>query len=206
MISSLNYNFNRKTKKLIMKKSLLVAILLIGGFGMNAQVLEYAQVKNAQKRSEINKDITEYISENGTSFKVGDILKINHPSNGQIFTSMTIRMTTFEMLALDQYEQRNFDYNVYARTIAKTALKIKSFVIEGDKKKGFTIAANLDGVGHNIQVRLEYGLELGEIGDYIMSSEEALAKLKSEKDKMDLGLITAEEYNSRKLELVKFIK
>lgn len=190
-----------------MKKILLVTIMSISGFVMNAQVLKYEQVKNAQKRSEINKEeITEYISENGTSFKIGDVIKIDKPSNGQIFSSMTIRMTTFEALALNQNELRNFDYNVYSRTIAKTSLKIKSFVIEGDKKKGFSIAANLDGVGHNIQVRLEYGLEIGEIGEHIMTSEEAMTQLKSEKDKLELGLITSEEYNLRKSELVKYIK
>jgi hypothetical protein len=190
-----------------MKKLLLITIMLVGVFGMNGQVLKYEQVKNAQKRSEINQEeITEYISENGTSFKIGDVLKIDKPSNGQIFSSMTVRMTTFEALALNQYELKNFDYNVYARTIAKTSLKIKSFVIEGDKKKGFSIAANLDGVGHNIQVRLEYGIEIGEIGEHTMTSEEAMAQLKSEKDKLELGLITSDEYNSRKLELVKFIK
>ena len=190
-----------------MKKNLLITIMLVSGFSMTAQVLKYEQVKNAQKKSEINKeDILEYISENGTSFKIGDALKIDKPSSGQTFTSMTIRMTTFEMLALTPQEQNNFDYSVYARTIAKTTLKIKSFVIEGDKKKGFSISANLDGVGHNIQVRLEYGLEIGEIGEHKMTSEEAMAQLKSEKDKLELGLITSEEYNSRKTELVKFIK
>ena len=85
-------------------------------------------------------------------------------------------------------------------------MKIKSFVIEGDKKKGFSIAANLDGVGHNIQVRLEYGIEIGEIGEHKMTSEEAMVQLKSEKDKFELGLITSDEYNARKSELVKFIK
>ena len=44
-------------------------------------------------------------------------------------------MTTFEMLALAQ--QNNSEYDVYSITIAKTALKIKSFIIEGDKKKDF---------------------------------------------------------------------
>jgi hypothetical protein len=190
-----------------MKKILVSTIMLFGAFVMNAQVLQYEQVKNAQKRSDISKeDIIEYISENGTSFKVGDVLKIDKPSSGQIFASMTIRMTTFEMLALSPAEINNYDYNVYARTVAKTALKIKSFVIEGDKKKGFSIAANLDGVGNNIQVRLEYGLEIGEIGEHKMTSEEAMVKLKSEKDKMELGLITPAEYNTRKAELVKFIK
>jgi hypothetical protein len=100
-----------------MKGILLITIMLISGFNMTAQVLKYEQVKNAQKKSDINKeDIIEYISENGTSFKIGDVLKIDKPINGQIFSSMSIRMTTFEMLALSQQEQKNFDYNVYSRT------------------------------------------------------------------------------------------
>jgi hypothetical protein len=190
-----------------MRKIILCATILFSSLCGFAQVLKFDQVKNAQKRSEISKkDITEYISENGTSFKIGDVLKINKPTNGQVFSSMSIRMTTFEMLALNQNEVKNFDYNVYSRTVAKTSLKIKSFVIEGDKKKGFSIAANLNGTGHNIQVRLEYGIEINEIGEHTMTSEEAMTQLKSEKDKMELGLITVEEYNSRKLELVKFIK
>lgn len=196
-----------KLKNKIMKKIILCISILFTSLCGFSQVLKYEQVKNAQKRSEISKeDITEYISENGTSFKIGDILKINRPSDGQVFSSMSIRMTTFEMLALNQNQAKNFDYNVYSRTIAKTSLKIKSFVIEGDKKKGFSIAANLDCVGHNIQVRLDYGIEIGEIGEHTMTSEEAMVKLKSEKDKMELGLITAEDYNSRKSELVKYIK
>jgi hypothetical protein len=191
-----------------MKKIILYAtILFVSCFEANAQVLKYEQVKAAQKRSELTKeDITEYISENGTSFKIGDVLKINKPSDGLIFSSMSFRMTKFEMLALDANDAKNFNYNVNARTVAQTALKIKSFVIEGDKKKGFSIAANLDGSGHNIQVRIEYGIEIGEIGEHTMTSEEAMVKLKSEKDKMELGLITAEEYNLRKAELIKFIK
>ncbi|MEN9913707.1 MAG: hypothetical protein RL528_440 [Bacteroidota bacterium] len=39
-----------------------------------------------------------------------------------------------------------------------------------------------------------------------MSSEEAITKLKAFKEKLDLGLITQEEYDSNKLELSKYIK
>jgi hypothetical protein len=39
-----------------------------------------------------------------------------------------------------------------------------------------------------------------------MSSEEAITKLKAFKEKLDLGLITQEEYDSHKLELLKFIE
>lgn len=39
-----------------------------------------------------------------------------------------------------------------------------------------------------------------------MSSEEAIKKLKAFKEKLDLGLISQEEYDSYKLELSKFIE
>jgi hypothetical protein len=39
-----------------------------------------------------------------------------------------------------------------------------------------------------------------------MTSDDALKELKKAKDKLDLGLITKEEYEVRKLELIKFIK
>lgn len=39
-----------------------------------------------------------------------------------------------------------------------------------------------------------------------MSSEEAISKLKAFKEKLDLGLITQEEYDSYKLELSQYIK
>ncbi len=39
-----------------------------------------------------------------------------------------------------------------------------------------------------------------------MTSDEALAELKKTKDKLDLGLITQEEYDKKKAELTPFIK
>jgi hypothetical protein len=39
-----------------------------------------------------------------------------------------------------------------------------------------------------------------------LSSDDALAQLKKAKDKLDLGLITQEEYDKLKAELTKYIK
>lgn len=41
---------------------------------------------------------------------------------------------------------------------------------------------------------------------YVMSSDEALAELKRQKDKLDLGIITQTQFDSSKIELTKFIK
>ena len=47
---------------------------------------------------------------------------------------------------------------------------------------------------------------MNEVKSLVMSSEEALANLKKEKDKMDLGLITPQEFEARKKELTPYIK
>jgi hypothetical protein len=39
-----------------------------------------------------------------------------------------------------------------------------------------------------------------------MTSDEALSELKKAKDKLDLGIITQEEYDLKKAELTPFIK
>ena len=39
-----------------------------------------------------------------------------------------------------------------------------------------------------------------------MTSDAAMEQLKKEKEKLDMNLITEEEYNKRKEELIKYIK
>ena len=65
--------------------------------------------------------------------------------------------------------------------------------------------AYLHGLG-GILIQFENALQSGEIKGYGMSSDDALKELKKEKDKLDLGLITEEESNKRKEELMKYIK
>ena len=75
-------------------------------------------------------------------------------------------------------------------------------------RAGFTIsvkAKSSTGVG-NYNVDFENAILNGEIKSFGMTSDEALAELKKAKDKMDLGLISKEEYETKKSELVKFIK
>ena len=55
-------------------------------------------------------------------------------------------------------------------------------------------------------IQLENALESGEIKRLGMTSEEALIELKRNKDKLDLGLINQEKYDSLKSVLVKYIK
>lgn len=52
----------------------------------------------------------------------------------------------------------------------------------------------------------ELAIDNGELKTNILSSDEALVKLKKCKDKLDLGLISQEEFDKKKEELSKFIK
>ena len=53
---------------------------------------------------------------------------------------------------------------------------------------------------------VEDAIANGELKSFGMTSDEALTELKKCKDKLDLGLMTQEEYNKKKTELSKLIK
>lgn len=58
----------------------------------------------------------------------------------------------------------------------------------------------------NYTIDFENALSNGEVKGFGKTSDEALAELKKAKDKLDLGLISQEEYDKVKAELVPFIK
>lgn len=58
----------------------------------------------------------------------------------------------------------------------------------------------------NYNVQFENALSNGEVKGFGLSSDDALAQLKKGKDKLDLGLITQEEYDKLKADLTKYIK
>jgi hypothetical protein len=58
----------------------------------------------------------------------------------------------------------------------------------------------------NYFFNIEDAITVGEVKSFGMSSDEALAALKKAKDKLDLGLISQEEYDKIKAELTPFIK
>jgi hypothetical protein len=58
----------------------------------------------------------------------------------------------------------------------------------------------------NYFLNIEDAIAVGEIKSFGMTSDEALAALKKAKDKLDLGLISQEEYDKIKAELTPYIK
>jgi hypothetical protein len=58
----------------------------------------------------------------------------------------------------------------------------------------------------NYFLYIEDAITVGEVQSFGMTSDEALTALKKAKDKLDLGIITQEEYEKIKAELTPFIK
>jgi len=58
----------------------------------------------------------------------------------------------------------------------------------------------------NYTIQFENALSPDEVKGFGMTSDEALAELKKAKDKLDLGIITQEEFNVLRSELAPLIK
>jgi hypothetical protein len=89
-----------------------------------------------------------------------------------------------------------------------TETEIKRIFVVGNKRTGYSVSMRTKGVIGllNYTIQFENALSTGEIKGTGMTSDEALAELKKAKDKLDLGLITAEDYEKKKAELTPFIK
>jgi len=158
-------------------------VLFINGF---SQTLTFNDVQSNPKGT-----FTEYISSSGQSFKVNDTLTLGVP-----------------------FRNENFDFVVQNAGIAYYPLPgilsggkviITKIKIEGKRLKVNTTTP--PGNIYSLSItNFEEAIKQGEIKSKHLSSDEALKKLKSEKEKLDLGLITQEEYNTKKAELIKYIK
>ena len=86
--------------------------------------------------------------------------------------------------------------------------EIKRIIVAGSKRTGYSVTMRTKGfIGiSNYTIQFENALTTGEIKGSGMTSDDALAELKKAKDKLDLGLITQEQYDQIKSDLTKFIK
>jgi hypothetical protein len=187
-----------KFKTPIMKKLLLSTVLLVGFVGFSQQTVKvsYEEISSAKERPSYDGDITEYVAKDGSLYKVGDKITIGVPSSNKTFAFLSSGdgfMTPLVPLEIGVSGQK---------------AEIMKFRISGTRRAGFTIwlkAKSATGMG-NYNVDFENAILNGEIKSFGMTSDEALSELKKSKDKLDLGLISKEDYEAKKTELVKFIK
>jgi len=159
--------------------------------------LSYAQeIKHSDLATAIRGEYTSYVASDGTVYKIGDVIKIGFPSSNKTFAFITegdgflLPITYLNAFASGQETE------------------IKRIFVVGNKRVGYSVSFRTKGITgiSNYTIQFENALATNEIKGFGKSSDEALIELKKAKDKLDLGLISQEEFEKLKEELRKFIK
>lgn len=162
----------------------------------NAQSISFKDVDEA-KNGKVRGTYEEYISQDGTIFKIGDVIKIGRPSTKDgMFTNITQGdgiITALERLS---------------ESASGSETEIIRLKVLGNKITGYQMYFRTKGVDGitNYTVYIEPALSTGEIGGYGITSQKALEDLKKAKEQLDLELITQVEYDSIKNTLKKYIE
>jgi hypothetical protein len=172
--------------KILKSYPIIIALLLATiniSFGQKAT---YDDVINKRVKGQIDT----YVSKNGEEFSVGDTLKLGTAFRNEQFDFI------HQNAAVAFYPLPNTASGSYV-IIKKITIRSKTTVISTTKPQGFVYALTI--------VNLEGALENGEVKSNILTADEALEELKKWKSKLDLELITQEEYEAKKKELAKYI-
>jgi hypothetical protein len=172
-------------------KLVITFFLTIAASTVVGQEIKFAELASAQRG-----EFTSYLGSDGAVYKIGDRIKIGVPSSNKTFAFIT--------------EGDGFIIpitNLYASS-SGTETEIKKIFVMGNKRAGYSVSFRTKGLTglSNYTIQFENALSTGEIKGFGFSSDDALAQLKKGKDKLDLGLITQEEFDKLKAELTKYIK
>lgn len=159
-------------------------ILSFNGFGQKAT---YNDVLSKKIKGSINT----YESKDGQTFRIGDTLTLGQATkNGEYAFIKQNAGLSYEPLPSNAASSQV--------VIKKMTARYKTLTINTTKPQGYVFALWIN--------NLEGALSVGEIKSNVMTSDEALAELKKWKSKLDLEIISQEEYNAKKDELMKYIK
>lgn len=156
-------------------------------------VLKHSDLEYGKKKPKGK--FTVYESENGTVYRLDDILTIGMPSSNKIFAFITTGdgiFTPVEKATIDASGERSKLFKIY---------------VGGTKKTGYQAYFRSKGYGgiSNYGIEVEDAIKNNELESSGLTSDQALEELKKAKSKLDLELITQDEYNKVKNELIKYI-
>ncbi len=152
--------------------------------------------------------------------KIGDKMKIGKPSGTNItnekstgFLDSTNQTTNnFSYLMLGRMGSAFLSGITYLPEIFKgreVEIEDIKFIKNGKKAKNAGVVIIFNNPVMDITVlNLDFALQYGELINpkATMTSDQALAELKKGKEKLELGLITQEDFDKLKVELIKYIK
>lgn len=159
----------------------------------NTDTLKYEQLISATKKP--SGDWGYYLSKNGDLLKLGDKIILGMPSSNKTFAFI--------------YEGDGVLIMQPASVGSSGAnSEIRKIMVSGLKSNGFKVTIRGRGLIATMPYFIDYenALASGEVKSNGMTSDEALAELKRSKDKLDLGIITQNKYDSLKTILIKYIK
>lgn len=174
-----------------MRKALsLVFLISLISLGASAQELKYSDLKNLTSGKG---EFTSYVSKSGTVFKIGDKVTLGIPSALKTFAFVNEGALILTPLT---------------SASSGESTEIKKIGLVGSKRTGFVPVFRTKGfiALSNYTIDIENALTTGEVKSTGMTSDEALTELKKAKDKLDLGLISKEEFETIKKKLGELIK
>lgn len=175
----------------MLRTTTLILVCMVSVITVFSQEIKYTELATAQKG-----EYTTYIASDGAAYKIGDRIKIGVPSSNKTFAFIT--------------QGDGFIIPITALTAASsgTETEIKKIIVGGNKRMGLMVIFKTKGMTglSNYTIQFENALSTDEVKGFGLSSDDALTALKKAKDKLDLGLITQEEYDKLKLELSNYIK
>lgn len=180
-----------------MKKLILFAFALIVSASVFGQKqMTYDQLKSFSKGGLDIMTFDSYLASDGFTYKVGDTLKIGMPSTNKTFAFIT------EGSALQVPYQSSV-------SSAGTNTIIKKIYVNGNNRMGYRmtiVGKGVCGICSQYYINMEEAMGSGEVKTKGITNADAMSQLKVGKDKLDLGIITQQEFDKMKEELVKYIK
>ena len=169
-------------------KKIAFLILILVAFNSYGQELSF---KNEFDKSYKCSDYKVYVSKDSLVFKIDDKIKIGTPS-----------ALTFKHIFIFQ-SLGYLSMSVTENHLLDGECKIVAISVTGSKKKGFFPYVQIrNETGQFFSIDIENAISSGEVKTGL-SENEILEILKKEKEKLELGLISKEEFEKRKADLIK---
>jgi hypothetical protein len=170
-----------------MRKSYFLIILLFAFSSFGQDLSFKKEFDKSYKRS----DYKTYISKDSIVFKINDVIKIGKPSDLSFKHIFIFKIMGYLPMSVTE----NY--------LLDGECKIMAISVAGNKSKGFIPYIQIrNQKGMFFSIDIENAISIGEITTEL-SENEILEILKKDKEKLELGIISQEEFEKRKAELVK---
>jgi len=204
-----------------MKRLSIALLLLFAAATSFAQTVTYDDLQAGKSALELTgkkngANITAYVASNGETFTPGSTITYGIPGNGTYY--LYFEDVTGDVLGTLAEDANNnaatnaANHEVYKRVNNRnggtaTIKKIQCIPIDGYNRKTagckIYLVLNRGGIACT---NFEEVIATGEVRTRMNDSDAAMQELKKWKEKLDLQIITQEEYDAKKAELMKHIK